>query len=374
MKPLICISAFYGLLSLLVLAAIALVKGFSSMQLPVEIMRNPRTSFSDEALRVSLESAALRRAREPLMLVLGASVAQEACRPEVLQPGLPGLQVNNFAIGAANFTEISQALAHCLKSAPAELVERSVLFLPVGYALAVPDAFRWRHKDFVSPDIVAAGVFISDIQREALRSPPVLDTEHPFFQWLPGSVSSLLKQRLAAHYHLAPSLPPHPGDKILRWKLWRFQTPEMAREKTIKEAASITAPPIVEMTAHRQMEWLTEYMGGEKAGLDEAQFSRLEGLLHRAVAAGMRIVVADMPLPSWHRAESPFPESFSQRLKALLLPLTESGRVFHLDLREKLADDLFRDSVHPTEAGRAAWAVMLNQELAKCLGLAPPAP
>jgi hypothetical protein len=202
----------------------------------------------------------------------------------------------------------------------------------------------------------------------------VLDPEHPCFQWILGPVSSLLKLRLAAHYHLAPSLPPHPGDKILRWKLWRLQTPAMAREKAFKEAASTPPSPIVEMTAHRQMEWLTEYMGGGKAGLDEAQFSRLEGLLHRAVAAGMRVVVADMPLPSWHRTESPFAESFSQRLKMMLLPLTESGRVFHLDLREKLADDLFRDSVHPTEAGRAAWAVMLNRELAKCLGLAPPAP
>lgn len=367
MKTILLTAAFYLVLSAAVTAVIGFVSGVPLPRLPVEVMRQPRTSFTDEAMHVILDSPAFRQAAIPQMIILGASGAQEAWRPADLQPKVPSFQVSNLALGAANVSEVRQALDYSLKFLPAEVRGQSVLVLGLSYPLFVPDEVRWRHPAFVSPSIVAAGIYISDIQREAMRSPWCCDSNHPLFRMLPVGLHEAAMRRAAVWYQLSAALPVNPGEWLVKPKEWRWRLPDSLVGDSGRFAAPVPAP-LTEFTPRHQMHWLTDYMGGGEAGLQPGQFLQLKALLDRADRAGMRVIVADMPLPSWHRNESPYHAPYRQLLHQVLASRSGAQAVIFADLSQSISDEDFRDSIHPTEQSKERWIQVLAKHLEKLAG------
>jgi len=333
--------------------------------LPVEILETPRKSFAGEALKALLESDNLRLAEKPQMIVLGASGAQEAFRPEVLGPKVAPIQVSNFAIGAANISEMNQALDHCLKALPASVERQSTLLLGLSYPVFVPDQVRWQHPEFVSPAIVASGIFISDLKREALRSPTVLDSENIVFKLLPGPVLSLAKQRCAIWHQWEGKLPVNPGKPVTSWEGWSWRLSKkhggdrskfQRKEKKRTEDQTHTDP-------HQQMDWLTNYMSPAGFDLSGEQFTALVHLVGKARKAGMRVILTDMPLPSWHRAESPYVAPYRTALDKTVIEFKDDPDVFFVDMSGDISDTGFRDSIHPSATSVEEWTDRLVGKL-----------
>lgn len=363
MKTILQTSLLYLVFSTLAIGVAGWWAGFPENELPVEVLQDPRTSFSDEALRAILESDALRKAAAPQLIVLGASGAQEAYPPAELQPFLSELQANNLAIGAANLGEMREVFEHCRKAIPKRVAVDSVVVLGLSYPLFVADEVRWRNPEFVSPDIIASGLYLSDLKRESRRSPLFLDSANPVFKILPGPLLSLAKSRALFWSDFGRAHREHPADPLLEWQGWRWRLPKRHAGDRNLFPDRERRPSKASQTPREQMDWLTAYMGSEPGVLVPQQFEAFEKLVHEIRDSGMRVVVVDMPLPSWHRASSPFVAPYRERLAAGFVAFDGDPAVSFLDLSASSPDEAFRDSIHPAAAARPEWCDRLASSL-----------
>jgi len=356
--------------SSLMLAIIAIVFGWPHSHLPVETLSHPRNSFADEARRAIFHSPSLAKSKKPMILVLGASAPQEAYLPSAIQALAPAFNASNLGIGGANISELDQVLDLVLKAARPQVLKESVLVLTFSYGIFVPDAVRWSNKHFLPHDIVEAGIFISDIEREAMRCPSICNPEGVLFKLAPHWLLAIAKKRYEVLLQLTPFLPVHVGDRILRWNVWRHDPRNLFYSKRQKStpkqspAVAAQAPPESELVqARHQMDFITKYMGPPSGVLHDEQFDKLVALLNKAHASGLRIVVVDMPLPSWHRAESPFFAPYESRLQAVLSPFLETGKARYVRQSDAIPDDEFRDSIHPKAEAANHWTKTLVDQL-----------
>jgi len=354
------------LVSSLMLGIITFFFGWPYSQLPVETLSHPRKSFADEARRAIFHSSSLAKADKPMILVLGASAPQEAYLPTAIQALAPGYIASNLGIGGANISELDQVFDFVLKAAPPQVLRESFLVLTFSYGIFVPDAARWSNKIFVPRDIVEAGIFISDIEREALRCPSICNPESSFFKLVPHWLLAITKKRYEVILQLTPHLPVHLGDRLLRWNGWRYDPryPGKSKRANEKQPEVVLPPPEPELVlAKRQMDFITGYMGPPPGVLRDEQFERLAVLLNKAHAAGLHTVVVDMPLPSWHRAESPFFAPYESKLAAFLAPFVDTGKVRYIRQSDAIPDDEFRDSIHPKAEAANHWTKTLVDQL-----------
>jgi hypothetical protein len=302
-----------------------------------------------------------------MLVIAGASAAQEGFHPGVMQTVAPNLLAHNLSMGGANISEVGQIIDHVLKSGPRiEIINNSVLVLAVSYAMFVPDQKRWRDPVFVPPEAIKHNEILTDIEREALRCPYACNVESLFFRTAPGWLVNLAKERYTPFLHIIRRLPVHPGDPLLRKGIWKQDPRKPHRLGSSKEPANDPpkAPPEPYLImAHRQMDFLTEYMGQPRGVLHDEQFEKLDALINKLRSRGLRVVIIDMPLPSWHREKSPFFVPYQIKLRASLAPHLESRAVEFVNLSAAIPDDEFRDSVHPKAEAAIHWAKVLVEQL-----------
>ncbi len=374
MKSIGLTALFAALVSGLILAMATVIFGWPNSQLPIETLSHPRKSFADEARRAIFHSSSLAQADRPMILILGASAPQEAYLPSVIQALAPGYIASNLGIGGANISELDQVLDLVLKAAPPKALKESLLVLTFSYGIFVPDTVRWSNKIFVPRDIVEAGIFISDIEREALRCPSICNPESSFFKLAPHWLLAIAKKRYEVILQLTPHLPVHLGDRLLRWNGWRYEPRYPGKSKRLRKSQpdavpppTVPPPPESELIqAKQQMDFITRYMGPPSGVPHDEQFDRLAVLINKAHAAGLHIVVLDMPLPTWHRAESPFFAPYVTKLQEVLSPFIASGKVRFIRQNDAIPDDEFRDSIHPKAEAANHWTkIMVDQLLSE---------
>jgi len=353
MKPLAMIAFSWLVCMTAAVMGCVAIFGWPDAHLPVEVLKLPRTSFRDEALRAIFETRALAKPDGPLLLILGASASQEGYRPAVLQPLLPGFSVNNLAIGAANVTEIDQVLDLALKSARPAGLRGSELVLGLSYPVFVRDARRWTHPQFVGAEMIERGELVSDIVKEAARCPPMLDPGNVVFRRTPALVSESLRGCLAPLLPLLLRITDHPADRVLASRRWRYKLPSH------RETAAPTAAPAREFDARQQMDWLTDYMGEEGNRMPKEQFATLQRVIAKARAAGMRVTAVSLPLPTWHRSGSPYHSAYEAALREALRESSGDAGVRLVDLSSSASDASFRDTCHPRPEAAAAWSAAL---------------
>ena len=328
--------------------------GWPDAHLPVEVLTLPRTSFRDEALRAIFKTRTLATSGRPLLLILGASAAQEGYRPAVLQPLLPGYSVNNLCMGGANVTEMDQVLDLALKSARPAALRGSELVLGLSFPVFVRDARRWTNPDFVGAEMTERGVLVSDIVKEATRCPPLLDPCNPVFRRTPAPVSATLRGCLATLLPLLLGITDHPADRVLASWRWRYRLP------THRDTAPPTAALARGDAARQQdIDWLIDYMGETGNRMPEEQFAVLQRVIAKARAVGMRVTAVSVPLPTWHKSGSPYHGAYEAALRKAMGEWAGDPGVRLVDLSSSASDASFRDTCHPRPEAAAAWSAAL---------------
>lgn len=367
MRHLVLTALFAILASALIQAAIVIAYGRPSIPWPVEVLSHPRVSFAEEARRAIFFSPGLSKSRQPMFVIAGASAAQEGFHPGVMQTVAPNLLAHNLSMGGANISEVGQIIDHVLKSGPRiEIINNSVLVLAVSYAMFVPDQKRWRDPVFVPPEAIKHSEILTDIEREALRCPYACNVESLFFRTAPGWLVNLAKERYTPFLPIIGRLPVHPGDPLLRKKIWKEDPLKLHKLRSSKKPANV--PPKVPpepylVMAHRQMDFLTDYMGQPRGVLHDEQFEKLDALINKVRSRDLRVVIIDMPLPSWHREKSPFFAPYQTKLRATLASHLDSRAVEFVSLADTIPDDEFRDSVHPKAEAANHWTRVLIEHL-----------
>ncbi|MBI4989441.1 MAG: hypothetical protein HZC23_11530 [Rhodocyclales bacterium] len=355
-----------ALVSLLIQGAIVIMVGRPAAPWPVEVLSHPRVSFAEEARRAIFFTPDLAKTERSMIAIVGASAAQEGFQPAIAKAEAPDLLIHNLSMGGANITETDQIIDIAIKATPSQIVQRSVLVLAVSYPMFVPDSKRWSDPVFVPPDAIAEGKIISDIQREAMRCSSICDPSSLLFKYAPEWLISLSRDRYALNLRLVPRLPAHITDPILKWNLWRYDPRRKLESKRAKKSPGNASPAPDEpflVIAHRQMDFLTKYMGQPEGVLQEEQFDKLRMLIDKAKGVGFHVVVVDMPLPSWHRQNSPFFAPYETKLRDVLASYTSAGTIDFVSLVDAIPDDEFRDSIHPNAEAASHWARILIERL-----------
>lgn len=86
-----------------------------------------------------------------------------------------------------------------------------------------------------------------------------------------------------------------------------------------------------------------KYMGD--SAYQEEQYSELKGNLQYLVNAGIKTIVIEMPIPTWHFQNSASSREFHSRLMRLT---AEVSGIEYVDMTGTLPDIEFRDSLHPS--------------------------
>jgi len=366
MKHLSLALAIATIVSLLIQGAIVIMAGRPVAPWPVEVLSHPRVSFAEEARRAIFFTPDLSKSEHAMIAIVGASAAQEGFQPAIAKTEAPDLLVHNLSIGGANITETDQIIDIAIKATPPQISRRSVLVLAISYPMFVPDNKRWSDPVFVPPDAIAEGRILTDLQREAMRCASICDPSSLFFRHAPEQLISFSRDRYALYLRLVPRLPAHLTDPVLKWNLWRYDPRRKSESKRTMQS-SASAPQAQEepylAMAHRQMDFLTKYMGEPEGVLHNEQFDKLRMLIDKARGVGFHVVVVDMPLPSWHRSKSPFFVPYEAKLQDVLASYLSAGGIDFVSLVDAIPDEEFRDSIHPKAEAANHWARILIGQL-----------
>jgi hypothetical protein len=97
------------------------------------------------------------------------------------------------------------------------------------------------------------------------------------------------------------------------------------------------------------------YMG-PPAQWDSGGFEKLLAIAQTVSWHGSRILILDLPIPSWHRQSVPYDAEYHRRLEFLMPKLKSMPNVEVGTMNGLFADRDFLDAVHPRPRVSPKWA------------------
>jgi hypothetical protein len=284
----------------------------------------------------------------PKVLLLGASNTMAGFKQRELQPLLPEVEVHNLAVGGANLREVRQ-VAELVREVQTPEARRATSYV-VGlwYGLFASDAARWNTVDRHAGD--------TDMDIERYR--------YGFYRRTPGGAQPLVPPRYlsAAETLVLPYL----------------ALDRLARDLTVSVRAQLSGkPPKLTdeqrnarvISVDEQQKYLAfwrGYMGAEPRIADQ-QLAQLRALVDTLVADGSRVVLVDMPIPSWHAQGAALALDYRERMRQLAPTLSTLPGVTWLSMSgtdsDDYSDDQFSDEVHPKPRVSPRWAARLADAL-----------
>jgi hypothetical protein len=320
----------------------------------LETRRAPRSLYMTEPKYLFLGRTALKADADRLIL-LGASNMMSGFRLNELQPLVPNLQANNLAVSGSNITEMRQAYELIRAVQDPAALKRTTYVVGIWYGVFVPDALKWntpdRHVGETDLDIER---FRYGFYRRSADGPvQVLPTE------------DLELGLLLIHPYLA-------FDKLVRDATDGLRA-NILKKKPAMTDAQRNAIVITPQAQDRYLAfWKDQF--GPSATVPEEQFEVLTALIDDILDGGGRVVVADLPVPSWLARQSPLNQSYNAQKSEWLKQMADRKGFTFVEMQNAFPDTDFVDEVHPKPRITQAWsrllAASINDETAKA-GSAP---
>jgi hypothetical protein len=310
----------------------------------LETREAPTTLYVTEPKYFFLNRAALRADSDRLIL-LGASNAMSAFRLGELQPLLPDRQVNNLAIRGSNITQMRQAYALIHEMQPPSAASHSTYVLGIWYGVFVPDALKWT-----TPDRHAGE---TDLDIERFRYGFYLRGADGAIQILP--TEDLEMGLILIHPYLAV-------DKLVRDVTDDLRA-NFLKMKPAKTDEARNATVITPDDEARYLAFWKNQFGGS-ASVPKEQFEVLTALVDDILDSGSTVVVADLPIPSWHAGQSTLNKSYNSLRSNWLKQMADRKGFSFVEMQNAFADDEFVDEVHPKPRITKEWSRLLASSIA----------
>jgi len=255
---------------------------------------------------------------------------------------------------------LGQILELILKNVPTDQMSRSLLIIPINYAMFLPDKQSGPAPQVGRTGVLARGSGFTDVEMESWRFSPAMDPNNLIFRSSPSWLVRFIQGNLFYLLPAATQLPPRSSDPLLSLRIWRWTLLQPDPTSTTTNPASKA------LTAVEQMHWISDrmhsYLGTLSPNLPDEQFDTLENLIAKARVNGFDVIVVILPLPSWHSQASEYYTAFRRQMSKRSGKMREKGATI-LDLVDAIPDSDFRDSVHPEPAAVDRWVNALVQAL-----------
>ena len=281
---------------------------------------------------------------DPKVLLLGASNTGLGLRQGQVQPLVGCAKVSNLAIGNANISEIRQMidLVHDVQDAAARRSDTFVI--GIWFGMFVDTERRWpgadRHHGDTDLDIeryrygfyhrTEAGP-VAVLPPSWLRAGVVLIRPYLLLEKVARDVTAGLRQALFAR-------PPGLTD---------------ADRETIVMSDKDKAEALV---------YWRQTMGGT-SDISASQVALLQDTVEMLLASGERVVLADLPIPAWHRDASPYQPGYARAMQDLFRHFESRPGFASLRMADLDADQDFSDEVHAKPHLARVWAARLADVL-----------
>jgi hypothetical protein len=308
-----------------------------------------QTLFSTTAKYLALGRTQITNQNNKLILT-GASNVREGFRPLELEKVFPGLQVHNLAIGASNMTQIGESIDLLLDTVSMDKSQGNQLLIGIWYGLFVENRVRWKSRPSdLSLEKLRFGIYMNKNGRLVPRFPRHI---------LP-TIVTLLRPVL-----------------FIDWLVQKCLVAKLAQAKNIIQNLFIERPSLTLKTSNLEtislspaqkefaLEFWRSYMQNNGTLADE-QFNELIRILERAHANRIKTILVDLPLPEWHRSNSPYFKHYqTKKLKYLRQAMNQFDLVY-VNLQDLAEENDFYDSAHPKPSKTWVWSQSLARKLAR---------
>ncbi len=321
------------------------------------VTNSTEPGWVNEARYVMLNTSAFAEPHDRIV-ILGASTSRDPFRPQLMEGALPGWQVANASLSGANVSEIADAVDVYYDARGKGQGKRTVFVFALTYLQFKPVRYAPGTSSPFATEAMRGGRYAREDGVLTPQLPDILEAaEEAAFR--PQAIVASWPRRVGKAMFGNPDLPQlkaladrfRAGDPLARW------TQAMGEARDLND---LTPPP--EMQRALLAQRLSD--GGDTPYPDD-EFVKLAATLHKIRAHGDMAVIADLPLPAWHRAGVPRLEAANDvRIASLVRSFGGDPAIGRVSLREFGNDADFFDSGHPKPR---MWPIM-SARLALLLG------
>ena len=330
---------FFGLLYSAALALTFVVSPSPSRTGAMDVWTAPDTLYLTSPKYLFLARDVLNTPQRKVLLV-GASNTGMGFRQQDVQALVPCAAVSNIAVGSANISEVQQIvdLVHDVQN---DAARRSDTFvIGIWFGMFVDTTQLWPNDDRQHGD--------TDIDIERYR--------YGFYRRTAKGPAAVLP----------PSWLPVERTLIRPYLMLE----KVARDVTsgLRHALFVRPPALTDadrealvLNGHERLQALDYWRQtlGNNGRIAPSQVVLLGQLIDGLLAAGENVVLADLPIPAWHRDASPYAPGYAQAIAALFDRF--SGRSGFAGLKMPDLDNAqdYSDEVHAKPHLARVWASRL---------------
>lgn len=293
---------------------------------------------------------------KPRVVVMGASTARDPFRPDVMQAELPGWTVANASLSGAPVDEISDSVDLYYQEQQGHEHGKTVFVFALSYLQLLPSPPNVENP--LGAEAKRGGLYYRHEGRLTARYPePAEELVEAVFR--PQAIVGSWPRRLFSAIFVNPDLPMikdrvdvlRPKDPFSRWTEY------------IGEQRDLNVVVVPADVRQALLEQRLALSGGDKP-LPPDQFAALDHMIAKIRVHGDAVVIADLPLPVWHREGVPvMDQSYRAGVDRVLARFANDPDVAQVSLRAFDGDNNFFDSSHPKPGLWPALSRLLAAEL-----------
>jgi hypothetical protein len=345
-------AAFFVLFYLAALGLSLLLVPFSQAVFDTQLAIDGQPAWGNDARYVVFNQSYFSADRNRL-IVLGASTARDAFRPELIQPMPNGCAVANLALSGSNISEIGDGVQVLYDALPAGRHGRLTFVVGSYYMLFASDRQLWHGTNNpMVAEMLRYGQYAR--ARDGRLAPAVRGGAALGFAMLLRPVA------------LTPALPKLVFNAILNNSLGlqmkaflhglMYKKGFSDWQNYLDQQSDLNAVSISPYWRAELLKQRLEAAGGDHE-LPREQFDRLRQLIDLVTRNGDAIMIADLPIPTWHAAGVPKLETSYDRQISDIVRRYHGVRGFgYLDMRSINDPDDFFDSAHVKPRLWPAWS------------------
>jgi hypothetical protein len=275
------------------------------------------------------------------VILVGASNTGVGFKQKVVQAALSGAKVSNLGMGGANISEVKQVidLVHAVQGDSARPMNTFVI--GAWFGMFVDSDVKFADPDRTRGD--------TDIDIERYR--------YGFYRRTPdGPVAVLPPKWLdAGVLALRPLLLIEKVARQVRSGVSEFLVGRNAAQRSDAERE---AAVMSEADKKKALEYWNDTMG-RRSEISRAQVALLSDTIDSLLRSGEKVVLADLPIPSWFRDNSPYQRSYEEAIKSLFQQYGSWPTFASVTMSDLDRDLDYSDEVHAKPRVAQIWSTRL---------------
>jgi hypothetical protein len=279
------------------------------------------------------------------VILIGASNTGVGFRQKVVQANLSCANVSNLGMGGANISEIKQVIDLVHEVQNAQVRQLNTFVIGIWFGMFIDSDLRYAEGDRNRGE--------TDIDIERYR--------YGFYRRTPNGPVAVLPPKWldAGVMALRPFLLMEKLARQARAGVNFVLTGRTTAQRTDDERERVV---MSDEEKQKALEYWKESMGG-KNEISRAQVELLRQTIDTLLNSGEKVVLADLPIPAWHRDASPYQRGYREALTGLLQQFGDRPNFTSLSMDDLDGNLDYSDEVHAKRHLSDIWSTRLATTL-----------